>query len=161
MGNCIFKNFYVVDSYTAAIELYHANFTKEQVIADTWAIVGRSHNNPNEYPILNTIAFKAPRTNGFLARNIQIYNFESTMTMVLGMQMNNDMKTWVQGGKQSNYQNISYINCFSPQIVVWYGNPHNIVYDVDGTLTGNLVPTWLTPFNPALNIPTCTRHNNQ
>jgi hypothetical protein len=95
LGNALFYNFRVADSYRSAIELYITNFTREQVIIDTWVIVGRSQNNPNEVPILNSYAVIAPRTDGFLARNVAVFNFESTMTVVQALSNNDQEKLWV------------------------------------------------------------------
>jgi hypothetical protein len=83
------------------------------------------------------------------------------MTAVLAMSNNDQMKLQVQGGKQSDYQNFTFYNSPSYAVVAWLGNPQNVVYDIDGTLTGKGVPTWISPYKPSLNVPGCQRVTNQ
>jgi hypothetical protein len=74
------------------------------------------------------------------------------------MSDNDILKLWVSGGKESSYKNISYYNSSSYRVIQWLGGPkHNIVFDEDGTLTGQGKPTWLTPSYGGNNIPVCTK----
>ena len=82
LGNAIFKDFYLLDNFRGGIQLHTANQSREEIICENWVVVGRSANNPSEVPILNTRAFITPRTDGFRARNIEIFNYEASMTVV-------------------------------------------------------------------------------
>ena len=42
MGNSLFKNFTVLDSFTGGFASHKTNYTKEDVILDDWILVGRS-----------------------------------------------------------------------------------------------------------------------
>ena len=42
MGNSVFRNFTVLDSFRSGFASHKTNYTREDVVIDNWIIVGRS-----------------------------------------------------------------------------------------------------------------------
>lgn len=81
--------------------------TAEGAIIDNFLIVGKSSGNAysDDY-YKNAYGIIAPRTNGFLARNVQFYNFDKDMTLLHSCSRCNQMKVWVTGGKTSKFEKL-------------------------------------------------------
>jgi hypothetical protein len=120
-------------------------------------IVGKSrgNSNGNEY-YANARAIITPRTDGFIAKNVQIYNFDSNMTLLNSCSFCYHGKVWVTGGKNTKFQNIMVdSSASSAKRIFWENWRREIFWDTDGSLTGSR--SYLVPTKPHLsNIPGCT-----
>jgi hypothetical protein len=43
-------------------------------------------------------------------------------------------------------EGLTLVNCSGANIVLWQGPRRNIIFDVDGSLTGKGVATYITPY---------------
>lgn len=71
----------IADSHLAGFQAHKANYSSEGATLDNALIVGKSIGNP----ITKTAGSRAlivPRTNGFLASNIKLYNFGSDTALI-------------------------------------------------------------------------------
>lgn len=64
----------MADNFRTGFQAHVANFTKEPVILQNSLIIGKSTIN-GETVDYETSAILVPRTNGFIADTIDIYNF--------------------------------------------------------------------------------------
>lgn len=150
MGNAVFRNFVILDSFRAGFQIHQSNFTKEEVVLTESIIVGRSQGNAATLAFhLNSKAVIMPRTDGFAVTNVAFHNFGTNMILVEGSSENDNVKLWVQGGKQvGRFSGIKKVACDDAKIVKWLGPRTNYVLDEDGSLTGKLAKTYFTPYYP-------------
>lgn len=83
VGNNRFLNFQVVDSVKAGFQTHITNYTSTDSSIENWVIVGRSTGNaaPLAYH-LNSRGIITPRTDGFTAKNVQFFNFDTGMSIL-------------------------------------------------------------------------------
>jgi hypothetical protein len=63
---------------------------------------------------------------------------------------NNFSKLLVQGGKSYEVEGLSMTNCDNADKLKWLGPRHNVVHDIDGSLSGTGVSTFIAPYEPHL-----------
>lgn len=97
-----------------------------------------------------------PRTDGFRVVNVHFENFANTMTVFKSISFGWHFKKWVTGGKLTRFSGITYANVVSNKMF-WENWRREIYEDVDGSLTGRGVHSWVTPTGPHLqSSPKCT-----
>lgn len=73
----------IADSGFSGFQSHKTNFSEEGEVLDNALIVGRSNGNANPFDYYNgTRAIVVPRTNGFLAKNIKIYNYGNNSALI-------------------------------------------------------------------------------
>jgi len=96
MGNAIFRNFVILDSFRAGFQIHQSNYTKEDVVLENSIIVGRSTGNANTLAFhLNSRGVILPRTDGFVVRNVAFNNFGTGMILFESSSENDNVKLWV------------------------------------------------------------------
>lgn len=109
MGNAIFRNIKTLDNVRAGFQVHKSNFTKEEVIFEDSLVVLDSVLN-GEIPVENVseglqrCGILLSRTDGFLVRNVKIFNVRTDMFQMESSSENQFIKLWNQGGKQVNVQ---------------------------------------------------------
>lgn len=117
-------------------------------------IVGKSlGNHATDGELDLTRGLITPRTDGFRVENVHFANFDGTMTVFKSVSFGWHFKKWVTGGKLTRFKNISYENINS-KMIFWENWKREIYEDIDGTLTKNSSPRWVTPNGPHLS--SCT-----
>jgi hypothetical protein len=92
----------IADSKFAGMQSHKGNWSDEGAVLDNALIVGKSFGNANPDEYYNGArALVVPRTNGFLAKNIKIYNFGSNTALIESCSVCWNMKMWVTGGKNT------------------------------------------------------------
>jgi len=67
-------------------------------------IIGKSVGNPAAAEFYDgSRGIIVPRTNGFLAKNIKLYNFGANQILVESCSQCGNSKFWVTGGKNSHF----------------------------------------------------------
>lgn len=113
-------------------------------------IVGRSAfgNEATLKSHINSRAIILPRTEGFAVKNISMHNFGSGMILVESASENDNGLLLVTGGKYTGrLSGIRKVQCQDARVVKWVGPRTNMFEDVDGSLTGKGIKTYLAPFN--------------
>jgi len=59
---------------------------------------------------------------------------------------NNNKDLYMEGGKTLVVEGISLNNCADARKVKWVGPRHNIIHDLDGSLSGKGKATYITPY---------------
>lgn len=150
VGNMVFENFYLVDNKQSGFNIYLTNRTDEEVILRNSIIVGRSLGNAaSDGELMTTRGLITPRTDGFRVVNVHFENFANTMTVFKSISFGWHFKKWVTGGKLTRFSGISYAKVSSNKMF-WENWRREIYEDIDGSLTGRGVHSWVTPSGPHL-----------
>lgn len=76
LGSIKFINFKIADSRLAGFEAYKTNYSSVGASIENFMIVGKSSNpEPDDQFYFESRGIIAPRTDGFSAKNIRLYNF--------------------------------------------------------------------------------------
>ena len=74
------------------------------------------------------------------------YNYGQRLTLVEWASENDNMDLQVQGGRLSTIEKSIKENSTEANVIRWKGNRQNMILDLDGTLTGTNVRTYITPY---------------
>lgn len=105
VGNSIFRDIILSDNYRAGFQAHSTNFTAEEVVFSNSLIVGKSANG-GEAIDYKTSAIIVPRTNGFKASFLSIFNFESGTSIIESSSENQHYQYWTQGGYSATVENL-------------------------------------------------------
>lgn len=134
-GNMVFENFTIADSKRGAMEFYRSNFTKENVEARNFAIIGLSQNNGGNITTMNNSAgVIAPRTSGWAMSNVRFYNFASYMNIFQACSHCNEDLLFTNGAHEYLVSGVTYSN-ISGSYVKMNGLRREIIYDLDATFS--------------------------
>jgi len=159
IGDVRFVNIKAVDNVRAGIEV---SLTRE--IWDGYAqinkalIVGLSTNNAWEPAIsFNQRGIITPRSDNFSVFDVSFYNFTNTGSVkkaAIGTCSRcEDPLATDSGARTVTFSGLSFNNC--PNKVIYNTPYRDILYDLDGSLTGLESKTWATPFWPHNEQPEC------
>jgi hypothetical protein len=89
-------------------------------VLDNALIIGKSNGNANSDDYYDgSRALVVPRTNGFLAKNIRLYNFGSNTALIESCSVCWNVKLWVQGGKNTKFLNVKAFNSENANRIFW------------------------------------------
>ncbi|CAK78473.1 unnamed protein product (macronuclear) [Paramecium tetraurelia] len=111
-------------------------------------LLGRSNGNAN--PDITyydgSRAMVVPRTNGFLAKNIRIYNYGSNSALIESCSVCWNVKLWVQGGKNTQFINVNAFNSDSANRIFWQKHRREIFWDQDGSISKVAGGAYIIPY---------------
>lgn len=84
--------------------------------------------------------FATPRTDGFVAESVDVFNYNAQVTMIHTCKTCGFIKTKITGGKISIFKKIRWVNCTNfAKFVYWEGsNKNNVIESPDGSFCNNL-----------------------
>lgn len=91
-----------------------------------------------------------PRSDGFFADGVAIHNFAANMRPFETNSEGDHPWLWNQGGKEYHFRAISYFSVESTILIFWQNWRKEIIFDMDGSMTGTNLPTYMTPIYPHL-----------
>ncbi|CAK63336.1 unnamed protein product (macronuclear) [Paramecium tetraurelia] len=161
LGNIYFKDIMIADSKFAGFQAHKGNFSTEGAVLDNAVIIGKSnHNaNPDDTYYDGSRAMVVPRTNGFLAKNIRIYNYGSNTALIESCSVCWNVKLWVQGGKNTQFFNVKAYHSDTANRIFWQKHRREIFWDQDGSISGVSGGAYIIPYKKHIDgIPGCVNH---
>ena len=93
------------------------NRTDEDVVLKNSVIVGKSiGNHATDGELVNTRAIITPATDGFKVFNVHFENFDNKMTVFKSVSCGDNFMKWVNGGKLTRFEKISFKNVSSKKM---------------------------------------------
>lgn len=149
-GAVTFKNFKIADSRIAGIE-----FSFIEDVADGDAnisggiIVGNTYLNDDDDAIKGSTVwgFIGPRTENFTMSDVRFYNFDFQNSSAIGTCSHCfHPASTDSGGRTFTVRNLTFDAATVPRRINWGFPYREIIYDLDGSLTGLGPKTWATPY---------------
>jgi hypothetical protein len=154
VGDVQFHGFKVSDNKLAGIEFSLTSTHGDPQINDA-LIVGRSSNTDEVLEASTPRGIIAPRTDGFLIKNVRFHNFDWGEAAALGSCSHCFHPASTDSGARTiNMREITLDA--SVTRIFNYQFPHRaIFYDEDGSVTGKGAGSWATPYYPHHDVPEC------
>lgn len=153
-GSLQLRNSIIMDNILSGVEVIEVDTVWDEeegaLIRDT-IIVGHSEISAN---VCTNSGIKTPHTYYLIVSNVTFVNFDRPECYPIRACAHCKNQ---QGGFETWYRVISYINC-SSKITLWQWKHEHIHRDLDGTLTRTLAPALLIPTNELLDPALCSPH---
>lgn len=156
MGHTLFKNMKLIENRLGGVIVHKTNFTTEAypVMIQDMLIVGHSTDNDHGMDAYHADEKQAgvilPFTDEIVVKNVVFANFEKNNTNCFeasALSDNGDFMT--TGGHTYEIENIKYVGSIN-QKVRWGRYKTDIIHDIDGTVSGKNVESYITPSMPHL-----------
>ncbi|CAD8161606.1 unnamed protein product [Paramecium octaurelia] len=160
LGNIYFKDIMIADSRYAGFQSHKTNYSYEGAVLDNALIIGKSIYNaqPDAY-YQGSRAIIVPRTNGFLAKNIRMFNFGNYSALIESCSTCWHDLMWVQGGKNTHFMNLRAYNSDQAHRIYWQKHRREIFWDIDGSFTNIDGGAYIIPYKKHIDgIPGCVTH---
>ena len=153
VGSLQLKNSIMLDNRLTGVEVTELDtvWGENGTLIQNTLIVGHSDISAADPSFCTEAGIRTPRTYFLTVSDVTFVNFDRSCFVIQACSDCEDM----QGGFETRYSRISLVN--SPNLTIWQWQHEHVHRDMDGTLTGTLQPSLLTPTSGIL-PPTCTSH---
>lgn len=124
----------MADNFRTGFQAHVSNYTSSPVTLKDSVIIGKSSIN-GEVVDYETSAILTPRTDGFYANNVEIYNMPNHTNIIESSSENSNFKLWTQGGYENKFDDIKVFNSNQAGKMKWQGPRGNLIHDHDGKIT--------------------------